>query len=101
MLRYSLLQFAQKITVGSGDGNVDNVPTVTLDGTVNNILNTAYFIAGVVAIIVFIVGGIMFTTSSGSAESVKKAKNLITYAVVGLIVISSAFAITNFVIGAF
>ena len=43
----------------------------------------------------------MYVTSTGDAGRVTKAKNLLTYAIVGLIIILSAFAITNFVIGRF
>lgn len=77
------------------------IPELTGDQVLQNGLNVAYFVAGIIAVIVLIVGGIMYSTSAGDQANVTKAKNLILYAVVGLVVILSAWAITNFVIGRF
>jgi len=41
----------------------------------------------------------MYASSAGDAAAVTKAKNLIVFAVVGIVVILSAFAVTNFLIG--
>ena len=65
------------------------------------IVNTLLFVVGIAAVIVIIIGGIMYTTSSGDASSVTKAKNTILYAVIGLVVAFLAFAIVNWVVGAF
>lgn len=78
-----------------------DVPTLSAEQLVGNILNLFYFITGAVAVVVIVVAGLMYSGSRGDAAAVTKAKNLLTYAIVGLIVISVAFVITNFVIGAF
>jgi len=91
-----LTQFAQKIDAGSS-----GIPTMGGDQLLTNVLNLTYFLAGTVAVIVIIVAGIMYTTSAGDASRVSKAKNLITYSIVGLVVVLSAFVITNFIIGRF
>jgi lysylphosphatidylglycerol synthetase-like protein (DUF2156 family) len=65
---------------------------------VSNILNTIYLVAGVIAVAVIIYAGIIYVTSAGDSASITKAKNTILYAVVGLVVIIMAFAITWFVI---
>jgi hypothetical protein len=90
------LQLAQLI-----DPNDVGVQPLSAGDVLQNGLNITYFIAGIIAVIVIIVGGIMYATSSGEAGNVTKAKNLILFAVVGLVVIFSAFAITNFVMGSF
>lgn len=100
-MRYYLLQFAQKLTTGTGSGDIKNLPTLSGDQILVNGLNIAYFIAGIVAVITIIVGGIMYATSSGDQANITKAKNLILFSIGGLIIILSAFAITNFVIGSF
>jgi hypothetical protein len=78
-----------------------NIPKV--DGTtgIADILGIVYFVAGIVAVIVIIIAGYTYTTSSGDAGAVKKAKNMILYAVVGIVVIALAFVITQFVAGRF
>ena len=78
-----------------------NIPTNTADSLLSNGLNVMYFIAGVVAVVTIIIAGIMYTTSTGDAGRVTKAKNLLTYAIVGFVVILVAFIVTNFVIGRF
>lgn len=66
-----------------------------------NILNPVYFWAGVIAVIVIVAAGFYYTTSNGNSAQVARAKNAILGAVVGLIVILAAFAITSFITGAF
>lgn len=99
---YSIFtNFAQKITIGEGDGKVSGIGTDSADDILLNVLNAAYFIAGFIAVVMIIIAGIMYTTSAGNANSVTKAKNMIIYSVAGLVVIILAFAITNFVRGVF
>jgi hypothetical protein len=66
-----------------------------------NVLNTAYLWAGVVCVIIIIVAGFFYVTSSGNAATVKRAKDAIMGAVIGLIVVISAFTITQFILGRF
>ena len=96
-----LTQFAQKLTPGDGTGGTVNIVTLTGDQVLQNGLNLAYFIAGIIAVVVIIVAGIMYATSGGEAAALTRAKNLILYSVVGIVVIFAAWAITNFVIGRF
>ena len=75
-----------------GDENAD------LRGNVTGILNVAIGALGIVAVIVIIIGGVQYMTSTGDAGKVKKAKDTILYGVIGLVVVILAFAIVNFVI---
>lgn len=100
-MEYILLQVAQKLVPGDGTNGTVNVEVLSADQILQNGLNLAYFIAGIIAVIVIIVAGIMYATSGGDSAAVTKAKNLILYSIVGLVVIFSAFIITNFVIGRF
>jgi hypothetical protein len=96
-----LTRFAQALSTGKDITTQVNIPTISADQVLNNTLNVAYFLAGVIAVIIIIVGSITFATSAGNSANVTKAKNMILYAVVGLVVVLGAFAITNFVIGRF
>ena len=69
-----------------------------LPGTIQSILNVIISVAGIIAVIFVIVGGVQYMTSSGDPGKTKKAKDTILYAVIGLIVCALAFAIVNFVI---
>ena len=74
------------------------VPKINADVSIFNILDTVYYLAGAIAILIIVIAGFYYVVSVGSPETVKKAKNTIIGAVVGLIVIMMAFAITQFVI---
>jgi hypothetical protein len=92
-----LTYLAAKVPAGGQTG----IPKLDADAALNGILNTVYFAAGIVAVIVIIISGLLYTTSQGDASKVKKAKDGILYAVVGLVVVLLAFVITNYVIGRF
>jgi hypothetical protein len=69
------------------------------NGFLSKVINLFLTIAGIVAVIAIIIGGIRYTTSGGDQGQIKSAKDTILYAVVGLVVAIMAFAIVNFVIG--
>ena len=56
-------------------------------------------IAGIGAVIMVIYGGIRYTTSMGSAESVNAAKSTIMYAIIGLVIAVTAAFIVTFIAG--
>lgn len=72
--------------------------SASLGDTVKKLINTLLFVLGAVAVIVIIVGGIRYTTSDGDPGKIQSAKNVILYAVIGVIVSMLAYAIVNFVI---
>ena len=69
-----------------------------LVGAITGIINAVIAVLGIVCVIVIIIGGINYMTSSGDAGKVKKAKDTILYGVIGLVICVLAFAIVNFVI---
>jgi len=77
------------------------IPEVNADNAISGILNAVYFAAGITAIIVIIISGIFYVISQGDASKIKRAKDGILYAVVGLVLVMVAFVLTNFVIGRF
>lgn len=80
--------------VGQGNGGDRD-----LMGTITVIINVALGVIGLIAVVMIILGGVQYTTSSGDAAKVKKAKDTIMYGIIGLVVALLAFAIVNFVLG--
>jgi hypothetical protein len=78
-------------------GNTDCTPNA-LNGPVGHITDTLLTVAGAVAVIIIIIGGISYITSAGDSSRIKVAKDTILYAVIGLVVVIIAYAIVNFVI---
>lgn len=87
---------------GTLNGGSCDTPGKNLAGTggfVGSITNTLITIAGAITVIVIVIGGIRYITSTGDATRVKQAKDTILYGVIGLVVVIMAYAIVNFVIG--
>lgn len=94
----AMAQTPQQVQDGVNSIGGGNSPS--LEVSVKTLLNTFFYIIGAVAVVMIIYGGFKYITSSGDSSAVTSAKNTILYAVVGLVVALSAYAIANFVIGA-
>lgn len=70
---------------------------VSAPDLVNNMVNWFIGVAGAVALIFMVYGGIMYMTSNGDPNKTQKAKNMIMYAVIGLIIVGLSTVITGFV----
>ena len=62
-----------------------------------NILNVVYGVAGVLAVLFLIWGGAQYILAAGNPQKAAKAKSTILYALVGLVIVVAAAAITFFV----
>lgn len=60
--------------------------------------NIAFGIAGSLALLFVAIGGVRYIMSQGDPNNVSRAKNTILYALIGLVVTISAFAIVKFVL---
>lgn len=69
-----------------------DVPTL-----IGNIVGTALSMIGVLFFILMVYGGFLWMTARGNEEQTTKAKNTITAAVIGIIIVLASYAITNFV----
>ena len=88
---------AQKYT-GTAAQQAATADSRDLMSILNLIINVALGVIGFVAVVMIIMGGVQYTTSSGDAAKVTKAKNTILYGVVGLVIALLAFAIVNFIL---
>lgn len=66
--------------------------------SVGTIFNIIFAIAGSIAMIILLLASLKYITSRGDPQAVAKAKNTILYAVIGLVVVASAFTIVGFVV---
>lgn len=75
--------------------NEDN----TADGTtINSIQNIIFSLAGALALLFIVIGGVRYILSRGDPNATAQAKNTIVYALVGLVVTIMAYAIVRFVL---
>lgn len=62
------------------------------------IIQLALTLIGIVVVIIMVYAGFMWMTAGGNQDQVKKAKQWMFNAVIGLIITFSAYAITDFVL---
>lgn len=90
--------------IPSGDINLGNVgenfspaTSLTLEGIVSGFLKFTLVIAALVFFFMLIIGGIKWIMSGGDKAQTESARNQITAALVGLVIIFSAWAILTLI----
>ena len=80
-----------------------NEKLATNFGSISQIITFAFnfvvAIAGVIFIIMMLVGGIQYLTAAGNEESLGKAKGTMIQSIIGLIVVLSTWAIGTWILG--
>ena len=76
-------------------------PVKNADAAIAGALSAVYAGAGMLCVVILVIAGHLYTTSSGDAANLKRAKEAILGSITGLIVIMMAFVITQFVLGRF
>lgn len=74
------------------------LPKVALDTGVERVITAMFVLIGALSVIFIIVGGLKYSLSGGDPKRVETARETILYAVIGLIVSVSAFAIVKFLV---
>ena len=68
---------------------------------IGNIISILIYFAGALAVIFIIVGGIYFVTAMGDPARLKRAKEIITQAITGLIIVLVAYGAVTFIASKF
>lgn len=83
------------------ESNADSVACKNKDQGISSVMsslvNGLLFVIGGLSVVMIIVAGVMYTISAGDSGKVSKAKNMLIYSIVGLLVAFFAFAIVNWV----
>jgi hypothetical protein len=73
------------------DKNLDGAnPLYGREGIITNLVNLVSIIAGIAAVIIFIVAGLRFITSGNNPQEVATTRNMVIYAAVGLVIVGAA-----------
>jgi len=91
MLLTPLLQATLDIA-GEAPGRIPNAET-SLGELINSLLTAIMAIAGLLILFYLVWGGIEWITSGGDKSKTESARNKITQAVIGIIILSSSVAI--------
>jgi len=86
---------------GTAQAACANAPTTAannISSTLENVINIASLIAGALAVIMLIIGGIRYASSSGNEQAIAGAKRTIIYALIGLVIVAMAQVVVHFVL---
>jgi len=93
--------FAQGSSAGWSNPQTGTAPAFAAQGTLGQNITTLinYFLGmlGLVAVAFLIYAGILMVTAGGAEEQVTKARKIIMYAVIGIVIILLSYTIVTFV----
>jgi len=73
----------------------DDIPVL-----VGNAINYILGMLGVLALVMFIYGGLMWMTSGGAADKIKKGKDTLVWAILGMALVFFSYALLDFILKA-
>ncbi|MFH2105605.1 MAG: pilin [Parcubacteria group bacterium] len=83
----------------SYSAKLDNpIGSNTLGDVIGKITGAFMGAIGAFAVAAIVYGGVIYISSAGNEESIKKGKSIVTYAVIGLAIAILAYVIVSFVI---
>ncbi|MDO8463579.1 MAG: hypothetical protein Q7S96_04940 [bacterium] len=74
------------------------IGTSSIAVLIGNVIRAGFGLVGSIALLMFIYGGFLWLTSAGSPERVKKGRDVMVWAVLGIAVMFTAYAVTTFII---
>ncbi|HTK04595.1 MAG TPA: hypothetical protein VL500_03360 [Candidatus Eisenbacteria bacterium] len=94
------IAMAAGVDLGLNYATAIGLGTQDVRTTVSNVIKAFMGLLGIVAVIIILLGGFKWMTAGGNEEKVSEAKKLIISGIIGLVIILSAYAIAQFVVGA-
>lgn len=86
-----------KSTLAASLSNPLGSTTLTTQQLIGQIIGAVLGIVGSIALVMFIIGGFQWMTAGGNMERVKKGRDTLVWATLGLVVVFAAYAILKFV----
>ncbi len=77
---------------------VNPIGTTNPNTIIGNLIKAILSVVGSLALLMFVYGGVIWITSFGEAKRIEKGKSIVTWAVLGLALIASAYVLVNAVI---
>lgn len=85
------------INVQSGASNLGNIGTLTIPALVSGLIKLLVIAAAVIFFFMLVIGGIQWIMSGGDKAKTEAARSQITAALVGLVIVFSAWAIAQLI----
>jgi hypothetical protein len=78
--------------------DTSGLPKATGSNAIATILNIVFALAASIALLMVVLGGFRYIVANGDPNATSSAKNTILYAIIGLIVVITAYSIVTFVV---
>lgn len=93
----TLLATNETINLGAGSGAFNTLGNITFGSIISALIVLVLVVAALVFFFMLVLGGIRYITSGGDKSSTEAARSQITAALIGLVIVFSAWAIVNLV----
>ncbi len=77
-----------------------DLPKGTPAEVMSRVINYLLGFVGVVLIAILVYGGFTYMTSAGNEKKIESAKKILTYAIIGVVIIFASYIIANYTIRA-
>lgn len=88
------------LTASGSAAGLDTAPG-QLPIVIGTVIKTGLGLVGVVFLVLMVYAGYIWMIARGDESKVDKAKDTITNAIIGIVIVVGAYALTNYVVGAF
>lgn len=93
------LLFLPSIVLAESTPLFNPLRVTTFPALVNNVITGILGVVGAISLVMMVIGGIVWMTSSGNADRIRRGRDTLLWAILGLVVIFLSYAIINFVFG--
>lgn len=105
MILNSVFPIQRQLALSIGQYTIENPQGIGKTAGLNNLLSvgiTLLFVFSILLTLFFLIyGGISFITSGGDKQKVANARQKLTFAIIGLIIVLSAYFIVNVIFNLF
>ncbi|MBD3250869.1 hypothetical protein GF380_00095 [Candidatus Uhrbacteria bacterium] len=86
--------YTESVQSSAGVTGSQDLPTI-----IGRIINVVLGFLGILLLVLILYAGFLWMTAGGDSGKVEKAQTMLRNAIIGLIIVVAAFAISNFVLG--
>lgn len=94
-LAHAQLNLNQNLNEVGSEAGLENADLME---TLGRLINVVLGLLGIILLLIILYAGFLWMTAGGNSDQVEKAKKLMINAVIGLVIMLAAYAISNFVI---
>lgn len=98
----AIMESETVVDTGGGNTQPEKLPnplgTSDINEMIARVIRFILSLVGSISLLMFVYGGLIWMTSAGSSDKIKKGREIIVWSVIGLAVVFSSYLIVRFVI---